>query len=66
MLGRKSLGLEGKGVGRLGFCLVAKNDSSLKILEMEVLKPSIHALYLANVWGAAQDTSRSVHTLEGA
>lgn len=32
MLGRESLGPEGEGADRLGSCLVAKTDSSLKIL----------------------------------
>lgn len=46
--------------------LVAKNDSNLKILEMEVLKPSIHALLSANVCCATKNTSQSVPALEGA
>lgn len=43
LLGRKSFGPEGKEVDRPGSCLVAKNDSSLKILKMQVLKTSVRA-----------------------
>lgn len=67
MPGRRSLGPAGKGADRPCSCLVAKNYLSLKILEMEVLRPLIHALeYWANVCCTTQNTSQHAYLGGGA
>lgn len=55
----RSLGPEGRGANRPYYCVVAENDSSWNILQMEVLKPSTHALrYAPNACCTVQNPSQ--------